>query len=215
MPRRKLRGGINSVELGEVFESIADRLEIINPPSERLLRILEELKREVMLRLSPEQMARREELEYAFDMLSMNAYVEYDPAIGRERGRFMPNDVDMLRYALFRIDPPKPARSVSPKATFGGPTQSRFRKGGKKAKRGGANLTPNELYDEIGKYLVYVVGGSLGAAIGLTLTVPMVRDTVNAIREYLAQLAEIRELERQVAEQQMVNNPMRVPGAHV
>jgi hypothetical protein len=86
--------------------------------------------------------------------------------------------------------------------------------GRKKAVRGG-NLTPNQLYDEIGKYLLYVVGGGLAAGIGLTLTVPMVQDTVNAIREYLAQLAELRELERQVAEQQMVNNPMRVPGAHV
>jgi hypothetical protein len=215
MPRRKLRGGISQQEAGELFHQIASVFDSMGSGKLEELHLLIKLfKDEIMKRLSPEQEARMEEIEYAFGVLSMNSYVEYNPKTRKIQSGYLPEDIQRVQYALFRIDPPKPERSVSPKATFGGPRQTRFTKGGKKAVRGG-NLTPNQLYDEIGKYLLYVVGGGLAAGIGLTLTVPMVQDTVNAIREYLAQLAELRELERQVAEQQMVNNPMRVPGAHV
>jgi hypothetical protein len=218
MPRRKLRGGISADESYDLFHKLAVEFETLPnfaATIENLHYLLDTFKKEMMSRLSPEQEARREEIEYAFGVLSMNSYIHYNPETRKRRASYLPEDVQRIRYALFRVDPPKPARSVSPKATFGGPRQTRFTKGGKKAKRGGANLTPNQLYDEIGKYLLYVVGGGLAAGIGLTLTVPMVQDTVNAIREYLDQLAELRELERQVAEQQVVNNPMRVPGAHV
>jgi hypothetical protein len=216
MPRRKLRGGISQQEAANLFHRMALEFQttIAKGNEEDLVHLIELIKNEVMKQLSPEQEARSEEIEHAFGVLAMNAYIKYNPKTGKHQSNYLPEDTQRLQYALFRVDPPKPTRSVSPKATFGGPRQTRFRKGGKKAVRGG-NLTPNQLYDEIGKYLLYVVGGGLAAGIGLTLTVPMVQDTVNAIREYLAQLAELRELERQVAEQQMVNNPMRVPGAHV